>query len=68
MDAWKTIYKTDNPIRAEIVKDILENKGFSPIMLNKKEFVSQMGICEVRVSNDELLRAKKLIEDEIHFK
>lgn len=67
MKDWKAIYKTENPIRAEIVKDILENKGFNPIMINKKEFVSQVGSYEIMVMHDELLRAKKTIEDEIRF-
>lgn len=67
MGKWIKIFSTQTPYRAEIVKDILENNGLSPIMLNKKEFVSQTGVYEVLITNGELLRAKKILEDEVNF-
>ena len=67
MSSWRKAFSSENPIRAEIVKDVLENKGLKPIIVNKKEYVSQRGYCEVLVSPDELLVAIKIIEDEIEF-
>ena len=67
MGKWKKAFSSGNPIRAEIVKDVLENRGLKPIIVNKKEYVSQRGYCEVLVLTDELLRAFKIIDDEIEF-
>ncbi len=67
MGTWKRVFRTEIPWKAEIVKDILENKGIQPILLNKKEFASQLGFCEVHVSADDLLQAIKIIEDEVQF-
>lgn len=67
MDRWKKAFSSENPIRAEIVKDILENKGLNPIIVNKKEFVSQQGYCEVLVRPDEVIKAIRIIEEEIKF-
>jgi len=64
---WAKAYSSENPIRAEIVKDVLENKGLSPIIVNKKEFVSQQGYCEVLVVADDLMRALKIIQDQVEF-
>ena len=67
MAVWRKAFSSENPIRAEIAKDVLENKGIKPIIVNKKEYVTQRGNCEVLVSPDELLRAIKIIEEEIGF-
>ena len=64
---WAKAYSSENPIRAEIVKDVLENKGLKAIIVNKKEFVSQRGYCEVLVIVDELMRALKIIQDQAEF-
>ena len=32
--SWKTVYKTENPQRSEIVKSILEEKGLSVEVIN----------------------------------
>ena len=67
MGKWVRVFKTEFPIRAEIVKDILEDNGLGPVLLNKKESATQIGFCEVLVIQDELLKAKKIIEDDISF-
>ncbi len=67
MTKWRKAFTSENPIRAEIVKDVLENKGLNPVIVNKKEFVSQRGYCEVLVNADELLKAFRIIEEEVKF-
>ena len=55
MSKWNTVFSTGFPYRAEIVKDVLEEHGLNPILLNKKEFFSQTGYCEVLVQPDEMI-------------
>ena len=68
MAKWMKVYKTENPIQAEIIKDLLEEKGLSPVIINKKESATQIGYCEVMVIRDELLAAGKIIQNDIDFK
>lgn len=68
MANWKSVFSTSFPYQAEIVKDVLEDRGLKPIVLNKKEYFSQTGFCEVLVEQDELIMAIKIIQDEIQFK
>lgn len=67
MGKWIKVFKTEYPIRAEIVKDLLEESGLSPVLINKKESATQIGFCEVMVMQDQLLSAKKIIENDISF-
>lgn len=67
MGKWMKVFNTENPIRAEIVKDLLEEKGLSPVIINKKESATQIGFCEVLVIQDEVLSAKKIVENDISF-
>ena len=65
MAGWEKVYSTEQLYKAEIVKDILEEHGLSPIVLNKKESALHIGLCEVLVIRDEVLQALKIIEDDI---
>lgn len=60
---WEVVYKTDNGQRAEIVKSILEEKGFQPIIINKKDSAYLFGVLEVQVNQEEVLRAIREIEN-----
>lgn len=68
MPNWSKIYETKKPYRAEIVKDILEQRGLKAIVLNKKDTAYDIfGQLEVHVNADEVLKALKIIEDDIRF-
>ncbi|WP_296621556.1 hypothetical protein [Marivirga sp.] len=67
MKNWKTVYKTDKLYQAQIVKDYLQNKDLQPIIVDKKDFAYQLGYYEIVVTVDEVMRAIKLIEDDIKF-
>ena len=60
--SWKTVYKTENIQRAEMVKSILEDKGCNPIIINKKDSAYLLGLLEIQVSENELLKAIHEIE------
>lgn len=61
--SWKTVYKTENNQRAEIVKAILEEKGMSPVIINKKDSAYLFGLMEIQVHVDEVLEAIRIIEN-----
>lgn len=60
---WQTVFKTENPQRAEIVKAILIEKGLQPIIINKKDSAYLFGLMEVQVSADEILKSIRIIEN-----
>jgi len=61
--SWKTVYKTENSQRAEIVKAILAEKGLSPVVINKKDSAYLFGLMGVQVNVEEVLTAIRIIED-----
>lgn len=68
MKNWTKVFEDQNQIRVEIVKGVLEDKGVSAVILNKKESVYQViGAYEVLVPTDQTLYALQLIQHEITF-
>lgn len=68
MAEWQKVFESDSPIRAEIVKGVLEEKGIIAIILNKKESVYQIhGSYQVMVSSSETIQAINIINHEITF-
>jgi hypothetical protein len=67
MKNWKTVYKTEKLYQAQIVKDYLQDKDLQPIIVDKKDSAYQLGFYEIVVTVDEVMRAIKLIEDDIKF-
>ncbi len=67
MKSWKKVFSTQNPVRAEIVKAILEENDVPAVVVNKKDSMYHFGILEVRVNQDNLLRAIKIIEEDVTF-
>lgn len=68
MPNWSKIYETKKPYRAEMVKDILKQNGIEAIVLNKKDTAYDIfGQLEVHVNADKVIKALKIIEDDIRF-
>lgn len=68
MAKWQKVYETGNLVRANIVKNILTEKGLNPIILNKKDSsYNDFGQYEIHVNGEEVIKAIKIIEDEIVF-
>ncbi|MEX0884128.1 MAG: DUF2007 domain-containing protein [Cyclobacteriaceae bacterium] len=68
MGNWHKVYETGSEIRAEIVKGVLEEKGITSVIVNKKEQVYQIhGNYEIMVSNEEAVIALNIIKNEISF-
>lgn len=68
MADWKKVYESEKLHRVEIVKAVLEDNGMQPILLNRKDSAYQIGYYELLVPVDNVLKAIKIIEDDIQFK
>jgi len=65
---WSKVYESKEPYRAEIVKDILDQKGINAVVMNKKDSAYYIfGQLEVHVEAKSVLNALKIIEDDIKF-
>ena len=68
MGNWQKVYDTENEYRAKIVRDILDDSGLTPVIVKKKDrSYNAFGGFDVVVKPDEVLRAIKIIKDEIRF-
>jgi hypothetical protein len=67
MDKWQKVYASDLPYRAEIVKGVLAENDLNPVLINKKDTVYQIGNYEVHVAPEDVLKAIKIIKDDICF-
>ncbi|MCH7397356.1 DUF2007 domain-containing protein [Belliella sp. R4-6] len=68
MENWIKIFDAESPVRAEIVKGVLEAHGIGAVILNKKESAYKIhGYYEVMVQNENSSNATKIIENEITF-
>lgn len=67
MRNWKTVFKTEKLYQAQIVKDYLQDKELHAIIVDKKDSAYLLGYYEIAVTVEEVMRAIKLIEDDIKF-
>ncbi len=68
MKNWQKVFETENNIRASMVRDLLQEKGLNPIIVNKKDSsLNNFGQLEILVSPEDVLHALKLINEDINF-
>ncbi|MFY0608198.1 MAG: hypothetical protein JXR10_15885 [Cyclobacteriaceae bacterium] len=67
MRDWQSVYQDSSEQRAEIVRAILADMDMNPVVLNKQDSAYRFGSFEVLVSPDYVLKALKVINDEIKF-
>jgi hypothetical protein len=68
MSNWQKVFESSTPVRAEIVKGVLGEKGITAVIVNKKDPVYKIhGNIEVMVLKEEALRALNIVENEISF-
>ena len=67
MVEWQKVYQDPQQYRAEIVKAILEENELDPVLVDKKDSAYQFGHFEVHVAADNVIRALKIINEEIRF-
>jgi hypothetical protein len=68
MSNWQKVFSDKLEYRAEIVMAVLKDAGFQPVLINKKDSSYQWGYFEVLVAPSYVLKAIKIIENDISFK
>ncbi len=67
-DNWHKVFSTDQMHKAEIVKAVLIDHQMNPVLINKKDSSYQnFGEIEIHVTAENILRARKIIENDINF-
>ena len=67
MDSWRKVYASPQMHKAEIVKAVLEENDIIAVVVTKKDSLYQLGNYEVHVTHEDVLKAVKMIHDDIHF-
>ncbi|MEQ8905460.1 hypothetical protein [Ekhidna sp.] len=67
MRDWQAVYSDDQEHRVDIVKAVLEDKGMSPVKINKQVSQHGFGNFEIFVAPDNVIRAIRIIKVEIKF-
>ncbi|MEO1050480.1 MAG: hypothetical protein AAFX87_07630 [Bacteroidota bacterium] len=68
MAEWQKVFSSPNLHRAEIVKAILEEAGLNPVLINRQDSsYKDFGSFEIRVAPDFVIKAFKIIGDDISF-
>ena len=67
MNDWQPVFKDERQHRAEIVKSVLKDADIAAVVVNKKDSAYGFGILEVRVQPDDVLRAIKIVKEDIKF-
>ena len=65
MNKWQKVFADQLEHRAEIVRAVLEQEGLNPVLVNKKDSTYHLGQFEVHVEVMNVLRAIKIINDDI---
>ena len=67
MGNWKKVFDSDRMHEAEIVKGVLIENDIQAVIVNKKDSYYRFGNYDVMVETDDVLKAIKIIQDEIQF-
>lgn len=65
--AFQKVFEDVQQVRAEIVKGVLQEHDIESVIVSKKDSSYQFGHYEIHVLQDSVIRAIKIIEDEIKF-
>lgn len=68
MARWQKVFSTEESYRAEIVKSVLEGTGINAVVLKKKDSsLNNFGLFEVLVLPEDVIKALKIIQNDISF-
>lgn len=67
MRDWQAVFVDDREYRADMVLAVLEEEGMSPVKINKKVSAYGFGNFEIFVAPDFVIRAIRIIKEEIKF-
>lgn len=64
LENWDKVFESNQVIRAEQVKDLLERNDIQAVVLNKQTSSFVLGYCEVYVPKEFSETAKNLLKNE----
>jgi hypothetical protein len=67
MSKWQKVFSTPLLHKAEIVKAVLEEHNLNPVIFDRQDSMYKFGYFEVLVNPDEVIKAIKIIENEINI-
>jgi hypothetical protein len=70
MTSWQKVYHSSNQWQAEIVKAVLEENFFFPVLINKQDSAYLQilgGEYEVYIRPEYVIEALKIIQDDLRF-
>ena len=68
MTKWSKVFESKKEHKIEIVKDILAEKEIDSVIMNKKDSAYNIfGNYELHVASEDVVRALRIIENEIKF-
>ena len=69
MTNWQRVFSDDQGRKAQLVRSILEESGLKPVLLSKKDSsYNNFGSFEIYVSPDHVLKAIRIINDNLDIK
>lgn len=61
---WQMIFRTDSPVTADIIRDMLEVNGVNAVIMNKQDSAYKvLGYFEVMVPEGEVEKATQLLKE-----
>jgi hypothetical protein len=57
------IFSSSQPYKAELVKQMLVSHNIQSFLVNKQDSAYKFGVVELYVNRDNVIRAKKLIQE-----
>jgi hypothetical protein len=62
VEGWLKVYSADEEYQAAVIKNLLENNGLHPVILDRKDDEFRIGFAEVYVSPEEASKAAEIIK------
>lgn len=57
------IFSSGQPYKAEMARQMLTNHNIQSFLVNKQDSAYKFGVVELYVNRDDVIRAKKLIQE-----
>ncbi|MDF1575150.1 MAG: DUF2007 domain-containing protein [Bacteroidales bacterium] len=57
------IFSSGQPYKAELVRQMLADHNIQAFLVNKQDSAYKIGVVELYVNRDDVIRAKKLIQE-----
>ena len=64
---WQKIYDTETFYKAEILNAVLKENKVDSVIMNKRDSAYPIGHYEIHVSRENVLKAIKILQDDVRF-